>query len=543
MIRKSLLLLVLIIVISGLLIAQTNNSSPPEDWINLDPVDNKIQGVSSNKAYNTLLKGKPSRKIIVAVIDSGVDIEHEDLQGKIWINEDEIPDNGVDDDKNGYIDDVSGWNFIGGKNGEHVSKDTYELTREFVRLKSKFENVTENKVRKKDKKEYQYWVKVKEDFEENSEKSKQQHQFYLDIYNNTVRFSNLLKSYLDTDHLTLEVVNGIESNDKIIQKAKGIISLILQNVGEDADFEAVAKSLQQAVDHYGDQVNYAYNTEFNPRHIVGDNYDDLYEQYYGNNDVIGPDAGHGTHVAGIIAADRNNDIGVRGIAENVKIMVIRAVPDGDERDKDVANAIRYAVDNGAHIINMSFGKDYSQGKEAVDKAVQYAEQKGVLIVHAAGNDSHNLDETENYPTRKYLSSSNQAANWLEIGASSWGDDENFVGNFSNYGKTTVDFFSPGVQVYSTTPGNNYEYFNGTSMAAPATSGAAAILMSYYPELTAHQVKDLLINSSRKFDNLMVKLPGTEEEIEFSQLSVTGGMVNVYEAVKMAESTKYSNTKK
>ncbi len=404
MIRKFLLLFALIIVISGLLIAQTNNSSPPEDWINLDPVDNKIQGVSSNKAYNTLLKGKPSRTIIVAVIDSGVDIDHEDLQGKIWRNEDEIPDNGVDDDKNGYIDDVSGWNFIGGKNGEHVSKDTYELTREFVRLKSKFENVTENKVRKKDKKEYEYWVKVKEDFEENSEKSKQQHQFYLDIYNNTVRFSNLLKSYLDTDHLTIEIVNGIDSNDKIIREAKDIISLILQNVGEDADFEAVAKSLQQAVDHYGDQVNYAYNTEFNPRHIVGDNYDDLYEQYYGNNDVIGPDAGHGTHVAGIIAADRNNDIGVRGIAENVKIMVIRAVPDGDERDKDVANAIRYAVDNGAHIINMSFGKDYSNGKEAVDKAVQYAEQKGVLIVHAAGNDSDNLDETENYPTRKYLNS-------------------------------------------------------------------------------------------------------------------------------------------
>lgn len=543
MIRKSLLLFVLITFISGLLIAQTNNSDPPEDWINLDPVDNKIQGVSSNKTYNSLLKGKPSRTIIVAVIDSGVDIDHEDLQGKIWINEDEIPDNGVDDDKNGYIDDVNGWNFIGGKNGEHVSKDTYELTREYVRLKSKFDKVNENKVRKKDKKEYQYWVKVKKDFEETSEKSNQQYQFYLGIYNNTVRFSKLLKNYLDTDHLTIEIVNGIDSNDKIIREAKDIISLILQNVGEDADFEAVAGSLQQAVDHYGDQVNYAYNTEFDPRHIVGDNYDNLYEQFYGNNDVIGPDAGHGTHVAGIIAANRNNDIGTRGIAENVKIMVIRAVPDGDERDKDVANAIRYAVDNGAHIINMSFGKGYSNGKEAVDKAVQYAVQKGVLIVHAAGNDSDNLDETENYPTRKYLNSSNQAANWLEIGASSWGDDENFVGNFSNYGKTAVDFFSPGVQVYSTTPGNNYEYFNGTSMAAPATSGVAAILMSYYPELTAFQVKDLLINSSRKFDNLMVKLPGTEDEIEFSKLSVTGGMVNVYEAVKMAEGMQYSNSKK
>lgn len=543
MIRKSLLLFVLITFISGLLLAQTNNSDPPEDWINLDPVDNKIQGVSSNKAYNSLLKGKPSRTIIVAVVDSGVDIEHEDLQGKIWINEDEIPDNGVDDDKNGYIDDVSGWNFIGGKDGEHVSKDTYELTREFVRLRSKFDKVDENKVRKKDKKEYQYWVKVKKDFEETSEKSNQQYQFYLGIYNNTIRFNKLLKSYLDTDNLTIEVVNDIESNDKIIQEAKSFISLILQNVGEDADFEAVAESLQQAVDHYGDQVNYAYNTEFNPRHIVGDNYENLYEQYYGNNDVIGPDAGHGTHVAGIIAANRNNDIGIRGIAENVKIMVIRAVPDGDERDKDVANAIRYAVDNGAHIINMSFGKGYTYGKEAVDKAVQYAEQKGVLIVHAAGNDSDNLDETENYPTRKYLNSSNQAANWLEIGASSWGDDENFVGNFSNYGKSSVDFFSPGVQVYSTTPGNNYEHFNGTSMAAPATSGVAAILMSYFPELTAFQVKDLLINSSRKFDNLMVKIPGTDEDIEFSKLSVTGGMVNAYEAVKMAEGMQYNNSKK
>src|SRR5690606_39042630 len=297
--------------------------------------------------------------------------------------------------------------------------------------------------------------------------------------------------------------------------------------------------LREGVDHYRVAVEYGYNTEFNSRAIVGDNPDDLYEKGYGNNDVEGPDPRHGTHVAGIIAADRDNNLGVKGIADNVRIMSVRAVPNGDERDKDVANAIIYATDNGAHIINMSFGKAFSPGKEAVDKAVKYAESKGVLLIHAAGNDGDDLDKESNFPNKTFAAGG-QSKSWLEIGASSWGADENMVGSFSNYGKKSVDLFAPGVQIYSTTPDDTYEHLQGTSMAAPATSGVAAILMSYFPHLTAEQVKDILRQSTRKFDGLQVTKPGSKDAVPFEQLSSSGGMINAYEAVKLAMTYKAGN---
>jgi len=296
------------------------------------------------------------------------------------------------------------------------------------------------------------------------------------------------------------------------------------------------------VDHYATAVDFGYNVDFNSRSIVGDDPKNLYEKGYGNNDVEGPDARHGTHVAGIIGADRKNDVGIKGIADNVRIMSVRAVPNGDERDKDIANAILYAVDNGAQIINMSFGKSFSPQKEAVDKAVKYAESKGVLIIHAAGNDGDDLDKESNYPT-KVLKNGIEAKTWLEIGASSWGADGNFVGSFSNYGKKSVDLFAPGVQIYSTVPGNHYEDLQGTSMACPATAGVAALIMSYYPDLSADQVKTILKESTRKFDGLKVTKPGSAEEVPFAQLSATGGLVNAYEAVLLAEKNKGQTVKK
>ncbi|UII32931.1 S8 family peptidase [Fulvivirga ulvae] len=514
---------------------QENAQLPPKEWFILDPAKDKVQGVSVEKAYNTILKGKKSETVTVAVIDSGVDIDHEDLQGKIWVNEKEIADNGIDDDNNGYIDDKYGWNFIGGKDGRNVEQDTYELTRIYVTLKEKYGDIDPKKVRKKDKEEYNYWIKVKEDFEKTYDEAHQQYNFYSNLRDNIVRFHVLLKAYLGVEQLSLDDLRGIDSQDSVILTARNIIGMIYQNVGEDADFDNIAKELDGAVEHFGNQVNFAFNTEFDPRAIVGDNYNDPYEKGYGNNNVKGHDPSHGTHVAGIIAANRNNELGIKGIADNVKIMVVRAVPDGDERDKDVANAIIYAVDNGAQIINMSFGKSYSPQKEAVDKAVKYAESKGVLLVHAAGNSSKDIDNGKNFPTKNYAGSKSKAANWLEVGASAWGEGEDFVGNFSNYGKETVDVFAPGVEIYSTTPNNNYESFNGTSMAAPNTAGVAALLMSYYPELTAFQIKDIITKSSRKFEHLKVTRPGKEDLVDFRDLSISGGLINAYEALKMAES--------
>ena len=527
------LLLVVESSVNGQLMMADSSDMPALEWLVMDPIQDKMQGISANKTYATLLKDKPSKKVVVAVIDSGVDIDHEDLQGKIWINTDEIEGNGIDDDKNGYVDDRYGWNFIGGKNG-NVEQDTYELTRIYKDLRAKYDGVDEKKVKKKNKDEYEFWLKVKKDFEPTQLKAQQQYDFYSNLQKNVVRFHNLLNAYLDVDKLTMDDLREIESQDSTILAARGIVGLIFQNVGPDADFKAIAEELKEGVEYFGNQVNYAYNTEFDPRKYVNDDYDNLYEKGYGNNDVKGHDPSHGTHVAGIIAANRDNGLGINGITDNAEIMVIRAVPDGDERDKDIANAIIYAVDNGAQIVNMSFGKSYSPQKEAVDKAVKYAESKGVLLVHAAGNSSKNIDMGKNFPTKRY-SEKSIASNWLEIGASSWGVDENFVGAFSNYGNESVDAFAPGVQIYSTTPDNNYKAYDGTSMAAPATSGVAALLMSYFPDLSVKQVKGIILKSSRKFDNLEVLKPGKDgKKVNFNELSVTGGIINAYKAVEMAQ---------
>lgn len=508
--------------------------SIPRDWFLRDPEQDSLQGVSAERTYQTLLQGQPSRTVIVAVIDSGIDIDHEDLKSVIWVNEKEIPGNGIDDDKNGYVDDVHGWNFIGGKNA-NVDADTYELTREYIRLKAKYESVDAAKVPKKQKAEYEEYLKIKDKFLKLKEKNEQQYKLYANIYRNINYSIDTLKSLMKVEKITPEDLKKFETNDPTLLFAKGFLLSMYRNIGEEGDLDEYMAELKEGVDYYEVIVKYGYNENFDSRLIVGDDINNVNEKYYGNNDVKGPDPKHGTHVAGIIAADRKNELGIKGIADNVKIMVVRAVPNGDERDKDVANAIIYAVDNGAKIINMSFGKSFSPQKAIVDKAVRYAEQKGVLLIHAAGNDAEDIDVEKNFPSRYYLDGK-EAKNWIEVGASAWGTEEEFVGSFSNYGKKSVSLFAPGVEIYSTIPGNKYENESGTSMASPSTSGVAAILMSYFPELSAAQVKDILMKSTRKFDNLKVQKPGGGN-VEFSQLSASGGLVNAYEAVKMAQTMK------
>lgn len=514
---------------------QLENGPIPKDWFLKDPATDRVQGISAEKAYQTLLKDQPSRTIIVAVVDSGIDIDHEDLKNVIWTNEDEIPDNGIDDDKNGYIDDVHGWNFIGGKDG-NVNQDTDEFTRAYVKLKKQFEGVDEKKISKKEKPAYEEYLKAKQKFEKLVADNKEQYELYNNLYQNVSLSVDTLKVLLMTDSLTQELVQSFQSSEPNLLFAKGFVLNIFRNIGPENSLEEFVSELKEASEHFQQIVEYGYNENFDPRSIIGDNYNDPYEKGYGNNDVKGPDAMHGTHVAGIIAADRKNDIGIKGIADNVKIMSVRTVPNGDERDKDVANAILYAVDNGAHIINMSFGKSTSPRKEVVDKAVKYAEQKGVLMIHAAGNDSDDIDVEKNFPTRFYADGS-EAKNWIEVGASSWGANKDFVGSFSNYGKKSVDLFAPGVEIYSTLPDNKYKNLDGTSMASPVTAGVAAVIMSYFPEFTALEVKDIIRQSTRKFDNLKINIPGGKGEMEFSQMSSTGGLINLYEAIQLAQELK------
>ncbi len=506
----------------------------PKDWFLLDPEKDSVQGVSSERTYATLLKNQPSKTVIVAIIDSGIDIDHEDLKSVIWTNEKEIPGNGLDDDKNGYVDDVHGWNFIGGKNG-NVDADTYELTREYVRLSAIYEG-NEKKLTKKQKKEFEQYTKIKTKFEKLRAKNQEQYELYNNIYENVISATDTLKKLLKVEKLTPELVKGFTTNEPVLLNTKAFLLNLYKNIDDKIDMDTFYLQLKEAINYYGVIVKYGYNTEFDSRKIIGDTYSNIYEKGYGNNDVKGPDPTHGTHVAGIVAADRGNSIGIKGIANNVKIMSVRAVPNGDERDKDIANAIIYAVDNGAQLINMSFGKSFSPEKEAVDKAVKYAEQKGVLLIHAAGNDSDDNDVESNFPTRFYLSGK-EAKNWLEIGASAWGKENEFIGSFSNYGKKTVDLFAPGVEIYSTTPNNTYKDESGTSMASPTTTGVAALLMSYFPNLNAVQVKDILKKSTRKFDGLKVPKPGSETKVYFSDLSSSGGIVNAYEAVKLAQELK------
>lgn len=534
---------------------EQDSSEIPTDWFLRDPSTDHVQGTSTEKAIQ-YLQGKPSRKVRVAVIDSGIDIDHEDLKDVLWVNEDEIPGNGIDDDKNGYIDDVHGWNFIGGKDGS-VNQDTYEVTREYVRLKPLYDSIDEKKIKKKQREEYELWKIVKADFEKEVQSNKeqfelfsQQYSLYANAHNTLSYCDSLVRSSLGASSISKSELAALTPTNDTIRFAQETLLKVLDNVEGDIkvgeflqELALYLEDLQEGVEHFQHAVEYGYNPDYNSRTIVGDNPNDPYEKNYGNNDVKGGDAKHGTHVAGIIAANRKNEVGVKGVADNVEIMAIRVVPpNGDERDKDIANGILYAVDNGAHIINMSFGKDYSPHKEAVDKAVKYAEDKGVLLVHAAGNEGEDLDSSSQFPTR-YYKNKKAARSWLEIGASSWSGDSSMVASFSNYGKKSVDVFAPGVEIYSTVPGSNYQNLQGTSMASPIASGIAALIWSYFPDLTAEQVKTVLTASSRRFDGLSVAKPGSDKLVKFSELSISGGLVNAYEAVKMAETLKPNATNK
>jgi len=514
-----------------------NIVTPPEDWHHLDKKQNAYPGISSQKAYRNILKKKePSKKIILAVIDSGIDPEHEDLSPIIWTNKDEVSGNQKDDDNNGYVDDVNGWNFIGGPDGKNVDHDTFELTRIYTRLKEQFSDVDTTRLDGKELDEYRYFQQIRADYEDKVIELVQQYENIQSLEGSIQQGRQILDQYFgEWDYEYLDIKN-LEADSRELQFAQEVMMYAMEN---DIDSAMIAEQKKRIYE----QAKFGYNPDFNPRPIVQDDYSDKQERYYGNNDIQGPDARHGTHVAGIIAAVRSNSIGMDGVSNHTEIMPVRAVPDGDERDKDVANAIRYAVDNGADIINMSFGKGYSPYKEVVDEAVKYAEENGVLMVHGAGNESSNSDENPKYPTRYYEDYLSEPSNqlWLNVGATSWNPEDGFVANFSNYGENSVHLFAPGDDIYSTTPDNSYERLSGTSMASPVVAGTAALIMAYYPELTAAQVKEILLSSSVKYDDKMVALPGQSpnqegsiEKVKFGILSQSDGVINVYEAVKAAE---------
>ena len=489
-------------------------------------------GMNTEKAYKKV-KNRTSKTVIVAIIDSGMDIEHKDLAGKIWVNKGEIAGNGIDDDKNGYIDDIHGWNFLGNAKGENANDIRLEKTRIYGQLKNKYDGKDVVISNEEEAAEFVLYQKVKEEVESELAAAKGNLQYYevmlpAMIDNVPTYVSKALdnKEYTMKDLKSWKVAPGTQD-----AQMKRMAMLIM-------DGSLSKEGLQGGVDHFKSTINIHLNVDHDGRALVGDNPDDFSDVTYGNNNVEGPDAFHGTHVGGIVGAIRGNDLGADGVANDVLLMSIRAVPNGDEADKDVALAIRYAVDNGAMVINMSFGKAYSPHQKEVYEAFQYADAKGVLMVHAAGNDNKDVDTEPNFPTYQYSFQTKKLDHFLTIGSSTKNKKGEVVSSFSNYGQFGVDVFAPGSEIYNSVPQSDYATIQGTSMACPMVAGAAAMLKSYFPAMSMKEIKTVLLETATSYSGESHIKPGGEhapgvepDTVDFSTLSVTGGVINLYEAVK------------
>ena len=490
----------------------------------LEPYSKKgHSGIGLEEAME-MVKDKTPTTIVVAIADAGVDVNHPDLKNMLWTNPSEIAGNGIDDDKNGYIDDVYGWNFIG-----ETIYDNLEITRQYVILNEKYELKPESEIT--DKEEYARYQEIKTTFLAKNLEYKMNFEFFSDL----IKGMESLEESYGTD-MTKEELANHKSNSKSEIVAKNLLDRLVK-VTDEFDYLGIKDQMTQAYNQFDRAYSYNYNPEFDPRaEKVGDDYSNPNERYYGNNNVYyGEHSSHGTHVAGIVAADGSNNVGAKGICQSCEIMSIRNVPEGDERDKDVANSIRYAVDNGAKIVNMSFGKSHSHNSAIVYEAIKYAESKNVLLVHAAGNSSLNLETAKNFPN----DNNDATNNWLEVGASSWEKKPKALATFSNYGSSQVDLFAPGVKVYSTTPEGEYEAYNGTSMASPVAAGVAAFVWSYYPTLTAAELKTILIESAIPIKGRN-KVPGSKKKKRVCKVSKSGAEINLPAALRMAEAMTSKN---
>lgn len=492
-------------------------------------------GMKTEKAYKRL-KNHTSSPVIVAIIDSGMDIEHEDLQGKIWVNTKEIPNNGIDDDGNGYIDDIHGWNFLGNANGENANNARLEKTRIVARYRDKFDNMTESQVDATEMEVYKMYQQAKKEINEDRAKYTaymgQMDQLKMII----AMVPKMVEKELGKANYTVKDLKKWKPKTDELKQMQGLALAI-------ASGELTLDVIKEQEDHLRDMLEYNLNIDFDDRAIIGDDLYTATDNNYGNGDVEGPDALHGTHVGGIVGAIRGNNKGGDGVAENVQLMSVRAVPNGDEFDKDIANAIIYAVNNGASVINMSFGKSFSPDAKRVYDALKYADEKGVLLIHAAGNDNKDVDLEPNFPTSKYSFQTTKLDHYLTIGASTRVKKNLLPADFSNYGQTSVDIFAPGHEIYNSVPQSEYKLLQGTSMAAPMVAGAAAMLKSYFPEMSMKEIKEILLETGKSFKTKKQILPGTDQKVEFGTLSVTGKIIDLDAAVKACIKIQKGNQKK
>ena len=486
-----------------------------KNWSHTDLITDTIPGMSLDKAYREIIGTKKGRPVVVAVIDAGIDLKHEDLDDVLWINKDEKPGNGIDDDRNGYIDDVHGYNFLGESYNEQL-----EMAR-ILRLKLG---------------DAALQATAKAELEKEYSEATQNKAQYEQILQAVSQADGAVQQHLGKKEYTKEEVQAIKTEDASLQQSQAIL-MQMYNFGD--SIPDVLDELRDGIKYFSDQLNYNLNVNFSGRDDVGDNPYDLMDLGYGDGNPQSrfEDEDHGTHVAGIIAAERNNGRGMRGVANYARIMSLRAVPNGDEYDKDIALAIRYAVDNGARVVNCSFGKGFSPNAEWVYEAIQYAASKNVLIVHAAGNEGMDIDKIENpnFPNdHKNNSGTEIADNVIEVGSLTQNYGSEMVSSFSNYGKKNVDVFAPGSAIYSTMPGNKYEFQGGTSMAAPHVSGLAALILSYYPKLSAVQVKKIIKQSGLSSKTSVILSGDSSISRNFTEISSSGKMVNAFNAMILAD---------
>jgi cell wall-associated protease len=515
----------------------------PKSWEMMDKAKDGYFGISLDTAYGFLkAKGLKSKTIIVAVIDTGIDTLQEDLKDVLWVNPKEIPGNGIDDDHNGYIDDVHGWNFLGNKDGRNVTDDASEEARIYYKYKQRFEDKDFDKstLKEDEKDTYTMWAKAKKKIMgPDTEASAVDLVMMKRVVSACLKSDSILQKAMGKTEYTgheLESFQPINSEGKTAKSV--LLYLFKEEHLMDMTNKMFLEEFQEETDQEAKKIEQRETPPKNYRHdVVMDDESDINDKNYGNNNVMAGSPVHGTHVSGTIAAVRNNGKGINGIDDNVRIMMLRVVPNGDEHDKDIALAIRYAVDNGAKVVNMSFGKSLSPQKLFIDDAVKYADEKGVLLVHAAGNEAENIDSADNFPNADFKGTKNKAPNWITVGASSdpaaESANKGYLPYFTNFGKKEVDVFAPGTRIYSTLPGGNkYGEFDGTSMASPMVTGIAALIMEYYPSLTPEQVK-LCIEKSVSEPLTKSKRPDSEQIVNFSDISASGGIVNAYGAVKMA----------
>jgi len=521
-------------------VAQTNVSNINWHWKDYDT--DTVHGISLQQAYKYLqgFNKKPS-PVIVAVMDGGVDTMHIELKNKLWTNPKEIQNNGIDDDKNGYIDDIHGWNFLGGKDGQNINKAAAEKSRIYHKFKAQFELITDTNELKSEiqKNQYKIWKQTAQEIEF-SEEDAANLQYIKMATNALQKLGKVIIKEINDSNFTVQTLEPFQPLGRTTLDAKLAYLRTAQILGieKESSYTEVIADLKEYIEGKDKSANAKSTPPENIRAaIIKDNYENFADKYYGNNDITGPSSKHGTHVAGLVASIPDSSWKVDKLYPAIQIMGIRVVPDGDEYDKDVALGIRYAVDNGAKIINMSFGKSYSPEQIWVDSAIRYAASKDVLIVHAAGNEYYDLNIKPVYPNPYSNFLKDTAKNVITVAASSdYFINETLLTDFSNYGSSIVDVLSPGNKIYSTIPGvYNHGYLQGTSMAAPIVSHIAAMIRSYFPSLTALDVKKIIKQSVWKPNDqeISYEIPQKEETKSLSEIASAGGIVNAAKAIQIA----------